>query len=370
MNAPTPETDRNMIAAEADENGIVWYDVTGEPFDLYGFYDTKPFMRLPEDVAAATNPGVKRNNYHTAGGRVRFSTDSSRICVRAEMPYVTKYVHMPMTGSSSFDLYVDTEYGSKYRACYKPDVHIKDGFTGEIKLPKTEKTVYYTMNFPLYSPVTKLEIGIDAGSVLGHGMKYLPVLPVVYYGSSITQGACASRPGLCYESIISRRLNIDHINLGFSGNALAEDTIVDYMKTIKMSCFVSDYDHNAPNPEHLKATHLKMYKAIREAQPDIPYIMLSKPDFIFHEIGSSLSGSDDAIKRRRIIEDTFRYARENGDKNVWYIDGDGICRGVDEDSCSVDSTHPNDIGFMKMADAIGRIIRRAMRRGLAEKEED
>lgn len=353
----SPEVDRNMVAGQVDENGLVWFDVTNVPFDLYGFYATNPFKRLPEDVAEATNPGVKRNNFHTAGGRVRFSTNSTRISVRVTMPYVTKFVHMPITGSSSFDLYIDTEYGSKYRGCYKPEVTITDGFTGLIKVPKTDKAIYYTINFPLYSPVSKLEIGLDAGSVLGHGMKYLPILPIVYYGSSITQGACASRPGLCYEAIISRRLNVDHVNLGFSGNARAEEPIINYMKTMKMSCFVSDYDHNAPNADYLLETHYRMYETIRAEQPDLPYIMVSRPDFIF--------SPTESVKRRRIVEDSFRKARENGDKNVYYIDGDGICRGADEDSCSVDGTHPNDIGFMKMADSIGRTIRRAMRKGFA-----
>lgn len=356
------EVDRNMIAEKPDENGLVWFDVTNEPFDLYGFYGTKPFMRLPEDVARATNPGVLHNNTHTAGGRVRFSTNSPRIAIRVSCPYITKFAHMPLTGSSSFDLYIDTEYGSKYRACYKPDVSVTDGFTSSVKLPNNGILTYFTINFPLYTPVTKLEIGIDAGSELGHGMKYLPVLPVVFYGSSITQGACASRPGLCYEAIISRRLNIDHVNLGFSGNARAEEPIVNYMKDMKMSCFVSDYDHNAPNAEYLDSTHRRMYEIIRGAQPDIPYIMVSRPDFIFNP--------GESIKRRRVVEDTFRFARANGDKNVYYIDGDGICRGADEDCCSVDGTHPNDIGFMKMADSIGRIIRRAMRKGFAGIEEE
>lgn len=182
-------------------------------------------------------------------------------------------------------------------------------------------------------------------------------LPVVYYGSSITQGACASRPGLAYQAIISRRLDLDFINLGFSGNARAEDTMVEYMASLEMSAFVSDYDHNAPTVDHLRATHLRMYRKIRESHPNIPYIMLSRPDFASHS-------EADSERRRRVIEDTFRAAREAGDKRVWYIDGEGIYRGFELDACTVDNDHPTDLGFMKMADAIGRILRRAMRQGL------
>ena len=348
------ELDPKMISRNEDPNGMVWFDATEAPFDLYGLYATNPFRRMPEEVAAATNAGVKRNNFHTAGGRVRFSTDSTRIGVRVSMPYVTKFVHMPMTGSSSFDVYLDTPSGSVFRSVFKPDVKIDRGFEMVAKT-KGAGMRFYTLNFPLYSPVDRLEIGIDAGASIGGGARYTDIAPVVYYGSSITQGACASRPGLAYQAIISRKLNIDFVNLGFSGNALGEQPIVDYMAHIKMSAFVADYDHNAPNAAHLEKTHCNLYRTVRDANPDIPIILLSRPDFIF--------SPEDSCDRRAVIEDTFRYARAQGDRRVWFIDGDGICRGEEEDSCSTDGTHPNDIGFMKMADCIGRILTRALRHG-------
>jgi len=350
------EVDLNMISAEPDTDGMVWLDPNSAPFELYGCYATDPYRRLPTEVAEATNNGVKRNNFHTAGVRLRFTTDSARIGVRVKMPYVTKYAHMALTGSSSFDIYEDTPAGSRFLTVYKPDVSVTDGFTGINKLPGGKKTRALTLNFPLYSPVTSLEIGIEAGSLLGEGAKYLPVKPVVYYGSSITQGACATRPGLCYQAIISRRFNIDHINLGFSGNARGELPIVEYMAGLDMSVFVSDYDHNAPSFEHLNDTHRRMYGIIREKNPSLPYIIVGRPDFIFSEA--------DAVKRRTILEDTFRFARANGDKNIYYIDGDGICMGSDEYECTADGCHPNDVGFAKMADSIGRVILHVMRKGL------
>ncbi|MCQ2426975.1 MAG: SGNH/GDSL hydrolase family protein [Clostridia bacterium] len=352
----TKEVDLNMISAEPDTDGLVWLDVTSAPFELYGHYAVAPFRRLPEEIAEATNNGVKRNNFHTAGVRARFTTDSARIGIRVSMPYVTKYAHMALTGSSSFDLYEDFGSGSRFVSLFKPDVSSVDGFTVINKLSGGKKTRALTLNFPLYSPVDRLEIGIDAGSLLGGGAKYLPVKPIVYYGSSITQGACATRPGLCYQSVITRKLGIDHINLGFSGNARAELPIVNYMADMDMSVFVSDYDHNAPNADYLKDTHRRMYEIIRDKNPDLPYIMLSRPDFIFSE--------KDSVKRRMIIEDTYRFARENGDKNVYYLDGDGICRGSEENDCTCDGTHPNDTGFAKMADSLGRIILHIMRKGL------
>ena len=123
-----------------------------------------------------------------------------------------------------------------------------------------------------------------------------------------------------------------------------------------MSAFVSDYDHNAPTPEHLEATHQRLYKIIRKSNPDIPYIMISKYDF-----DSDYSTS---IVRRNIIADTYRYARSMGDENVYFIDGAGIFRGPYEDMCTVDGCHPNDMGFALIADAIAAELKRAFSQNL------
>ena len=142
------------------------------------------------------------------------------------------------------------------------------------------------------------------------------------------------------------------INLGFSGSGRAEDRIVDYMAGLSMSAFVSDYDHNAPNVAHLAATHCKMYQKIRAAHPEIPYIMISRVDFDcnYHE----------NVARRDVILDTYRYARAQGDRNVYLIDGESVFRGRYIDMCTVDGVHPNDLGFALMADAVEATLRRAL----------
>ena len=128
-----------------------------------------------------------------------------------------------------------------------------------------------------------------------------------------------------------------------------------YLASLPMSVFVSDYDHNAPNPAHLQETHCKLYRAIRAAHPEIPYIMVSRFDFD--------SAYEESIARRDVIFDTYRYARETGDRNVYYIDGASVFRGPDEDGCTVDGTHPNDHGFALFASALGAELKRAFTQG-------
>ncbi len=352
------ELDKNMVV-EADAEGFVWYDAAKAPFELYGFCGIKgdPYRRLPDEVGKATNPGTRRNAAHTAGGRVRFSTDSKRIAICCKMPYMTKYDHMALNGSAGFDLYEDFEHSCRYMGTFRCSVNDTEGYTAK-RVVEGGSMRSYTVNFPLYSPVSELLIGIDAGASIGGGAKYKNVAPIVYYGSSITQGACSSRPGIAYQSIITRRLNIDHVNLGFSGNARGEQAMANYIASLPMTAFVCDYDHNAPNAEHLAATHYDFYKTIREKQPKLPIIFVSRPDFD--------NGYEASVARRRVIEDTYYRAREEGDRNVFYIDGQGLFRGDLKEECTVDTTHPSDIGMAMMADGIGQMLARILRSRIKE----
>ena len=176
-------------------------------------------------------------------------------------------------------------------------------------------------------------------------------LPVVFYGSSITHGACASRPGRAYEAIISRKYDLNYTCLGFSGACKAEKAIVEYMATLQMSAFVSDYDHNAPTHEHLANTHHYLYETIREKHPEIPYFMITRPNFYFNE---------DCIGRRDIIMKSYLDARAKGDKNVYFIDGSAFFNGQSASDLTLDMTHPNDEGFCRMADYIGDVIAKVM----------
>lgn len=358
------EVDPNMISVNTlTEPDIKLYDVRQSPFEIYGLYkpQSEPvFKRIPDEVAKATSKGVMKLYLDTAGGRVRFSTDSPYIAIKAAFPFLDQKNHMSLLGSSGFDLYedFDGEYVvSRFVGAFRPDLKGDTGFESVLRVPKSDggpQMRHFTINMPPYNHVDSLYIGLSESAAVAGGKKYINDKPVVFYGSSITQGACSSRPGMNYQNIISRKYNIDYLNLGFSGNGKAEIPMVEYLASLEMSMFVSDYDHNAPTHEYLRETHARMYDMIREKQPTVPYLMLSRPDFDRDYRDSEL--------RRNVVADTFRYAREKGDKNVYYIDGEGIFRGPDEDLCSVDGAHPNDYGFAKMADSIAEMMKRAMRK--------
>ncbi|MBO7520166.1 MAG: hypothetical protein J6T73_05240, partial [Clostridia bacterium] len=209
----------------------------------------------------------------------------------------------------------------------------------------------YIINLPLYSAVSELYIGLSDKSGVFKGEPYKVGKPVVYYGSSITQGGCASRPGNSYEAIISRNLNRDYINLGFSGNAKGEDEMANYIKDLPMSLFVYDYDHNAPCAEHLKATHERMFRIIRDKNPDLPVLFLSRPK---HRLNSAEK------ERLEIIKTTYQNAIAGGDRNVYFIPGNELIDNTLEDVATVDYCHPNDCGFYAMAQKIGAVISKVL----------
>lgn len=349
--------DSNLkIETNLKETDIVWFDVRKEPLSVHGLYNYKNetvFRRIPESVATATSRGVTVLHTNTAGGRVRFRTDSRYIAIKCEMPSVCIMPHMPLLGSSGFDLYAGKAAGSIYSCSFVPPNDMKNGYESIVYPTDGGVLTDYTINFPLYNNVTNLYIGIQSGSKLCESNKYTFEKPVVFYGSSITQGGCASRPGNSYQGFISRRLDTDYINLGFSGSGKAEEAIVEYMSTLDMSIFVSDYDHNAPDVAYLQNTHSSMYRKIREKNPSLPYIMISRPDFDRYR-GVS-------VQRRNVVYSSYIDAVNSGDNNVYYIDGESLFGGENRDACTVDCSHPNDLGFYRMADVIGNMIKQLLK---------
>ena len=202
------------------------------------------------------------------------------------------------------------------------------------------------MNFPLYGTVKNLVIGLHKDAVLEEGAPYkYGEKPVLYYGSSITQGGCASRPGSCYQALLAHELGINYINLGFSGSAKGEDPMIDYLASLDPLVFVCDYDHNAPTPEHLQATLPKLYRVFREAHPDTPYIFVSAPNM------------DTGKAKHDIVENTYQEAVASGDQNVYFVDGAHMFDDMKPHTCTVDGCHPTDLGFFGMAKSIGAVLR-------------
>ncbi|MBQ7346400.1 MAG: hypothetical protein IJW55_00430 [Clostridia bacterium] len=340
------------LPSNVKKEDIVWYDAADDPFVICGAVRKDPYLRMPDEVAKAVSTGVHELCRNTAGVRARFCTDSPYIAIRCEWDKQSRMTRMAFCGICGFDLYSMSEKGRRqsYIKTFAPHISCEHGY--ESVLDVNGEMTDYVLNFPLYNNVSKLYIGVQQGSMFQAPMKYSNELPVVFYGSSITQGGCASRPGTCYQNFLSRALDMDYVNLGFSGCGRAEDAMIDYLASLRMSVFVSDYDHNAPSTEHLENTHKKLYRSIRAKHPDVPYIMISRPDFW---------NRPDDCARRSIVMKTYQTALASGDQNICYLDGASIFAGDEYDACTVDGTHPNDLGFYRFFKALLPIFEKILR---------
>ena len=347
------EIDKNFkVETNIQREGLTFHEITEEPFTIYGiFREGEKWVRLPDAVAASVSDGVHSLSKHTAGGRVRFITDSPYVAIKTKQPTYYGMDHMARTGASAFDLYVGKCESSKYVNTFRPPVTPAPGYESVIDLGAPQKRLI-TINFPLYCEVHEILIGLKEGCVIEKAEPYAFSTPFVYYGSSITQGGCASRAGTSYQGFISRKFDADYINLGFSGNARAEDPMIEYVAGLDMSMFVYDYDHNAPNAEHLEKTHEKMFLAVREKHPNIPIIILSRPNF-------KISDED---ARYKVIKKTYDNAIARGDDNVYYIPGRELMR-LCGDEGTVDNCHPTDLGFYSMAQVLGEEIEKIITEG-------
>ena len=343
------QIDKNFAAEEvtgAPEKEC--YPIPHSAFSLFGVrYDEerKCFARMDVSVAEKVSEVLGLLAARSSGGRLAFATDSKLLEIHATYEDFCNMPHMALAGSSGFSLFAETEDGWRFVKSFAPQPWENKGFTAQTSLPG--KMTKYLLYFPLYNEVKSLSIYLTKGAGVERVYPYREVAPILYYGSSITQGGCASRPDTAYPALIAKKNGIDYINLGFSGNAKGEEGIAEYLAGIDCSLFVCDYDHNAPSVEYLQDTHYAFYKKYRALRPTTPILFISKPD---------ISGNQDEKERLKIIRATYKKAKKEGDKAVYFLPGTRFYRGKDKGIFSVDGCHPTDLGFQRMATEIYKKI--------------
>ena len=236
-----------------------------------------------------------------------------------------------------------------------PDMKTDVVYDGIQKLGQyqTDEGEFYNMNLfcPSYGGLREVFIGLKKGSIIKKHKPYTHQKPVVFYGSSITQGGVASRPGNEYISHISRTLDTDYINIGFAGNAKGEQVMAKHVSSIDASVFVIDYDYNAPNVKHLEDTHYAFYKTVRSQNPTTPIIFITRPNF-----GRFIEDE----QRWKVVYASYLKAQEEGDKRVFFIDGKLLFGEDCRDACTVDGIHPNDLGFYRMFKVICPVVEKCI----------
>ena len=346
------DIDKNFAVEKIGNSKVAYRDAFEAPFVLEGFpFAEKGKMprRMPASIKnGGVGGGVIKLADYAAGGVVRFRTNAKVIALRASLlNTVFNMGYMPSTSTSGFDLFCGN---AKHIKTVNPQ-HYKNEIPDPLVAPLAHNPSGefrdYTLYLPLFNGVKKLEIGVDLSAKFEPPTPHKVSKPIVFYGSSITHGACASRTSLCYPALVCRAVDAPMVNLGFSGNAKGEPKMAELIASLDMSVFVFDYDYNAPNAAHLKKTHERFFKIIRAARPDLPIIILTRVT----------RGSDE---RAGVIKKTYDNAVKAGDKRVYFLDGRKMFEGVDIALLTLDGTHPNDHGFYLMYKAVLPLVKKAL----------
>lgn len=359
------DVDKNMyIGSDIDAENTDFYSALEAPFEVLGAYqkgvDGQLSHRIPPSIAKGVSPALTWLNKTHSGVRVVFSTNSPFISFSVNASGYGRTVDDTLSGSTGiFVTAADDDGAQRFKGRISPtfndlfdEMSGKPArFSGTVRLGN-EKMHQVIVWLPILTDYKELYIGVKKGFNIGEFEGYRYKTPVVFYGSSITMGCGASSPINTYPALVSRTLETDFINLGFSGNAKGEPEVAEYIASLNMSAFVYDYDHNSPSVEHLAATHEKFFKIIREKQPDLPIIIMSRPN---------LPDVKDTADRFNVIMNTFINAKEAGDNKVWLINGANIFDGVYRDCSTHENCHPNDLGYIKMAEAVSPLLKKHLK---------
>lgn len=346
------DIDPNFKLPDNMPEGIEFKNVWEDPFQIYGIADNGKgdFCRLPRQMLPRCNSTVAYLAELLAGACVRFTTDAEYLAVLWELSSEKIMSHMTPCGKNGMELFEETDSGTRQVSNLVPQLDdtcaLRTKQSTLVKLPGGLRS--YVLYLPLYNGLKSLMLGFSPDARLLPGRTPRVEKPIVFYGSSITQGGCASKAGSCYTTLLARRLDATQINLGFSGHAKGDDYIAEYIASLDMSVFVYDYDRNAPSVEHLRATHEPFFRIIRQRQPDLPVVLVTR----------TVVNTDAPTQEcREIIRATYDHAVAAGDQNVWFVDGAELFGEKDRDLCTVDGVHPTDIGFLRMADGLEPVLR-------------
>ena len=313
--------------------------------------------RLPLDLRQKL-PNLEFLGRRIPGARIGFRTDAPSFTIKIELETLSPDIGLSIYTCQSAGVYLGERQKSKFLGLVYPQNYETKNFERRFNKPLGMDEI--TVWLPRNEIISNVIVEIPDGYKIEEPTPYKYSVPALYYGSSITEEAAAANQCASYNALISRHLDLDYYNFGFSGNCKGEGEMADYINTLDFSVFIYDYDHNAPTVEHLAKTHEPFYKMIREKKPNVPIIMITRPIATFDE---------DACARRDIVKSTYENAIKNGDTNVYFIDGEEFFKDfADKEVCFIDTIHPTDLGFYKMAEKIEPVIKSALEKITKEKK--
>jgi len=358
--AVTQETDvtkidPNMAVSDVSVSGIAWHDPREKPFRLQGFKwigQDRVYRRLPLTSDWTIPPKVDNLANQTSGGQIHFQTNSKKILLRVTLASGRPMYHMTQVAKVGFDCYIGPPGGQRFKGVTKFEFDAKT-YTAQVAYNASGDLVPLVINFPLYNGVESVEIGLDERAQVAAPMPLDDTRPIVIYGTSITHGGCAARPGMSYPNILSRRLNQEVVNLGFSGSGKGEPEIAHLINEIPdKSLVILDFECNTH--ESLRELLAPFIEVLRNASGDVPILVISRIPLQRDHVEKTL------LKRRALRDfqkSLVEKLRTEGASRIFFQDGETLLDPRWADEATVDGTHPTDLGFLMMAERLEPTIR-------------
>lgn len=336
-----------------------FYDATQFPLLGKGVgHTSKPYNRLPDSLENITRKPVWNLSLNSAGMAVRFASNSTEIKASWKSTQGNKMNHMTEAGTRGLDLYVLGDDGRwAFAGSGRPKVDSLKN-TVSIIANMAPKEREYMLYLSLYDGVDSLYIGIDSAATISQPKVNLPKRekPIVFYGTSILQGGCASRPGMAHTNILERWLNRETINFGFSGNGQLDLEVAEVIKNIDAGMFILDFVPNA-SVQQMNEKMVRFYKIIRDAHPTTPMIFLEDPRFPSAKFDDKMRS--EVAKKNATVGRIFNEMKAAGDKNIYFLRSDKMI-GTDNEA-TVDGIHFTDLGFMRYCDFILPTIKKHLK---------
>lgn len=327
-------------ATQEPESKLAWYDAQQLTIEGKGWPDTERFFeRLPARAKGQVTDAVWGLSKRTAGLAVRFATDSKTLAAIWDGGGAMN--HMAATGNSGLDLYVKRDGRWVFRAVGRPQ---PQRTTATLATGLSGAMTEYLLYLPLYADVTELRFGVDADAHLLRlpARPAASAKPLVFYGTSITQGGCAARAGMCHPAILGRRLNREVINLGFSGSGKMEPEMAALLGELDAAIFVLECLPNMTT-EMVRERVRPFVRTLRAARPTTPILLVENP----------LPAADSA--GNRALRAAYADLVQEGLTRLQYLPGEPQLAG--DENGTVDGVHPTDLGFVRIADAYEPILR-------------
>lgn len=320
---------------------LKFYD--GQLFTIIGkYHPEKNYARFPQEYKNKLREAVWGLGQHSAGISIRFRTNASDIIVHWTVLNDGKMDHMAYTGIKGVDLYAYVNDMWKYVSTGR--VKGKDN---EFTMIKSEDKIFreYLLNLPLYDGIESLSIGVntDAEISIPKEKWLIEKKPVVYYGSSIAQGGCASRPGMLFTNILERKMDRSFINMGFSGSGTFDIPVGEAMCEIDAALYVIDCNPNTKT-ELIYERAVALVKYLKEKKPDVP-VLLVEAYYYVNGLGNPLESVN--AKKNFELQKAYETLKKSGIKQLYYREGKGLIG--DDYEGTVDGVHPNDLGMMRIA---------------------